>query len=175
MNCMSEKHSDQIAEEIKKRLMDCIPARLQRPDLFPQYLECVMDLMDHDTVKRMNQYIQHGDVTTLKHCILVSYRSYLLCRMIGLDYRSAARGGLLHDLFLYDWHEKDDDRRGLHAFRHPYVALANANGAFALNDMEQDIIKKHMWPLTVVMPKFPETLIVSTMDKYSAIVEFFKN
>ena len=45
---------------------------------------------------------------------------------------------------------------------------------FDLNDMEKDIIVKHMWPLTIVPPKFKESYIVTLVDKYCATKEFFK-
>jgi uncharacterized protein len=133
------------------------------------YCECVNDLMDSVTVKSMSNFVQHSDVTCLDHCISVSYGSYRLCRFLKLDCRSAARGALLHDLFLYDWHVASP-QRGLHAFVHPSIALENA-GVFELNDTEKDIIKKHMWPLTVIPPRHSESLIVSLVDKYCAMCE----
>jgi uncharacterized protein len=96
----------------------------------------------------------------------------LVCRYLGLDYCSAARGGLLHDFFLYDWHITKQ-QKGLHGFTHPYTALKNANRFFNLNDLEKDIIVKHMWPLTIRLPKYKETLIVVLVDKYCAIMEIF--
>ncbi len=49
---------------------------------------------------------------------------------------------MLHDLFLYDWRKKQDDRKGLHAFTHPKTAYKNASKLFALNEKEKDIILK---------------------------------
>ncbi len=40
--------------------------------------------------------------------------------------------------------------------------------------MEKDIIKKHMWPMTAVPPKYKESFIVTCVDKYCATIEFFK-
>jgi uncharacterized protein len=134
-----------------------------------QYRECVVDLLDSDTVKSMSNFIQHNEVTCLEHCISVSYYSFLVCRLFNIDCRSAARGALLHDLFLYDWHDTAP-QEGLHAFVHPKIALKNA-GVFELNETEKDIIKKHMWPLTVIPPKHFESLIVSCVDKYCAFKE----
>ena len=122
----------------------------------------------------MEYFTQHGGVTCLEHCLWVSYKSFLLCRYMGLDFRSAARGGLLHDLFLYDWHVKNSSR-GLHAFSHPHTAYQNASHCFDLNELEEDIIIKHMWPLTVILPKYPESLVVSMVDKYCAVAEFFNS
>ena len=30
--------------------------------------------------------------------------TYKWCKALGLDYESATRAGMIHDLFLYDWH-----------------------------------------------------------------------
>ena len=70
----------------------------------PEYLALVADILEHPDVLSMEQYTQHGETTCLRHSLNVSYLSYLYCRDHGLDVRAVARGGLLHDLFLYDWH-----------------------------------------------------------------------
>lgn len=162
--------------ETRKALVEAlgrVSDKTPEEELLRLFHACVSDLIQHRTVLRMENFTQHGGVTCLDHCLFVSYKSFLLCRRLGLDYRSAARGGLLHDLFLYDWHEKDASRR-LHAFRHPGIALKNAAGCFALSNRERDIIRKHMWPLTVIFPRYPETLIVSMFDKYCAVAEFLR-
>jgi len=144
------------------------------PDSFAdmEYLDCIRELIGHEMVRSMKNYIQHSDIDCLEHSLYVSYSSYLVCRRMGLDYRSAARGGLLHDFFLYDWHIEKPDR-GLHGFAHPRIALRNANQYFHLNELEQDIISRHMWPLTVTPPKYKETCIVIATDKYCALMEIF--
>lgn len=138
-----------------------------------EYEKCISDLIQDETVRSMENYIQHSDITCIEHSIYVSYISYLICRYIGLDYRSAARGGLLHDFFLYDWHITKPSN-GLHGFTHPYTALENANRVFDLNNLEKDIIVKHMWPLTVKLPKYKEAFIVAFVDKYCASMEIIK-
>jgi len=140
-----------------------------------EYLEYVADLLNSEIVKSMDKYIQHGTTTTLEHCINVSYISYKLAKKFHLDAKSTARAGLLHDLFLYDWRMKyrDPKNYGLHGFVHPKIALRNALEQFELNVKEQDIIVKHMWPMTVVLPKYKESYIVTLTDKYSAIREIY--
>lgn len=80
---------------------------------------------------------------------------------------------MLHDLFLYNWRKRVDGRKGLHAFTHPRTALENASSIFTLNDMETDIILKHMWPLTFNFPRYKESYIVTFVDKYCALEESF--
>lgn len=143
---------------------------------FSEFLNCIEDLIEDEKIESLNDFTQHGSVTCFDHSLSVSYYSYGVCRLLRLDYRSAARGGLLHDLFLYDWH-KSKLIGGLHGFTHPYTALENAKKSFQLNKMEKDIIVKHMWPLTILLPKYKESFVVSFVDKYVALIEigkFFK-
>ena len=135
-----------------------------------EYENCVSDLLAHEMTKMMKNFIQHGNTSCLEHCINVSYCSYLICKRLGLDYRSAARGGLLHDFFLYDWHV-DKPYKGLHGLVHPRIALQNASRYFNLNDKEKDIIQKHMWPLTLKPPRYRESFVVLCADKYCAFRE----
>ena len=81
---------------------------------------------------------------------------------------------MLHDLFLYDWRKKQPDRKGLHAFTHGKTACENACKLFDLNDKEKDIIIKHMWPVTLSLPKSREAFILTFVDKYCAISESFE-
>lgn len=137
-----------------------------------RYMECVYDIMNNEKFKEMNNYIQHGTTTTLEHCISVSYISYKICKYYNFDYISAARGGLLHDLFLYDWHTHcKETGNHFHGLTHPRTALNNAKKYFDLNDVERDIILKHMWPLTVIPPKHMEGYVVMYADKYCGFIE----
>ncbi len=65
-------------------------------------------------------------------------------------------------------------RKGFHAFTHPKKALENAYNLFELNDKEKDIILKHMWPITIYLPKYKESYIITLVDKYCAIQESIK-
>ena len=136
-----------------------------------EFKEIIKDIINNETVLQMQNYRQHYDTSCFEHCMNVSYFSYLICKKYKLDYKSIARAGMLHDLFLYDWRIKQADKKGLHAFNHPRIALENANRLFNLNDKEQDIILKHMWPLTVKLPKYKESYVIGFVDKYCAIKE----
>lgn len=162
MSSPRDNSADKISTNDKKQNCD-------------SFTDCISDLISNNSVKSMKRFIQHSDVSCLEHCVNVSYYSFLVCRFLRLDCCSAARGGLLHDLFLYDWHRNSTEkpRKGMHAFTHPKIALQNA-GIFNLNDIEKDIIKKHMWPLTIIPPRYPEALVVSFVDKYCAVIETFK-
>lgn len=137
-----------------------------------EYKLCVNELIFHQSVQAMKRYPHHSSITCYKHCIHVSFYSYLLCKIFLLDYKSAARGALLHDLFLYDWKNTKRDE-GMHGFVHPKIALNNASSYFNLNNIEKDTIIKHMFPLTIYPPKFKESIVVCIVDKLCASVEIF--
>jgi len=136
------------------------------------YASCVSDLISHDMVWSMGNYTQHVDISCLEHSFYVSYISYIVCKRLKLDYISAARGGLLHDFFLYDWH--GTGLKGMHGLKHPRIALCNANKYFDLNDIEKDIIRKHMWPLTIMPPAHIEAFVVILIDKYCTCMEILQ-
>ena len=143
-----------------------------------EFNEILSDILSNETVKQMHNYIQHGEISCYTHCYYVAYYTYLICKKLKLDYKSAVRGAMLHDLFLYDWHitsPADINEKGVHAWAHPRIALKNASKIFNLNDTEKDIIRNHMWPVTLKFPKTKEAFIVSCMDKYSATAETFMN
>lgn len=143
-----------------------------------EFNEILSDILSNETVKQMHNYIQHGEISCYTHCYYVAYYTYLICKKLKLDYKSAVRGAMLHDLFLYDWHTTspaDINEKGVHALAHPRIALKNASKIFTLNDTEKDIIRNHMWPVTLKFPKTKEAFIVSCMDKYSATAETFMN
>ena len=130
----------------------------------------IYDIKINNTVLQMKQFRQHYNTSCYDHCLYVSYFTYLICKKLHLNYISGARAGMLHDLFLYDWRKKEN-RKGFHAFTHPKSAFNNASKLFELNDMEKDIILKHMWPVTLTPPKYKETYIITLTDKFSAILE----
>ena len=90
-----------------------------------------------------------------------------------MDYKSAARAGMLHDFFLYDWRIKNG-RKGLHAFTHGKTACKNASELFELSEKEKDMIIKHMWPVTPQFPKSKEGFILTFIDKHCALAEAIK-
>ena len=115
---------------------------------------------------------QHGSTSVYQHSINVAYLSLWLAGRLPLrtDRRALVRGALLHDYFLYDWHKKDDGHRW-HGFRHGKTAARNAKQDYRLNRLEEYIIARHMFPLTVLPPKSKEGWMVCLADKWCAAEE----
>ena len=122
-----------------------------------------------------HEFIQHGEVTVYAHVTSVARASLSFAERLGragisVDRASLLRGALLHDYFLYDWHDPDPSHR-LHGFRHPFFALARAEEDFELTSRERNIIVRHMFPLVPVPPTCREAWIVCLADKWCALRE----
>ncbi|MCM1091211.1 MAG: phosphohydrolase [Butyrivibrio sp.] len=132
------------------------------------------DILHSDNFQSTKAHIQHGNMTVNKHCIDVAKCSLAISEKLHIpcNRRELIRGALLHDYFLYDWHSKEHVQPyKLHGFFHPGIALKNASKEYKLTPREKDIIKKHMWPLTVIPPTCREAWIVTTADKWCSLLE----
>ena len=137
-----------------------------------EFENIIKDISENNTVLKMQKYEHHVHTTCYDHCKNVAYYSYLITKKLGLNYVSTAKACMVHDLFLYNWKGHRIRKGGLHGFIHPKIALENANKLFDFTEKEQDIILKHMWPMTIILPKYKESYIVAMVDKYCAIMEY---
>lgn len=130
------------------------------------------DILSSDGMKKEKSIKQHRTTTTFDHSIGVVYFSLLIAKYFRLKVseKELVRGALLHDYFLYDWHDPDPSHR-LHGFSHAKTALKNAEKDFELTDIERDIIVKHMFPLNIKAPSCKESAVVCIADKICAICE----
>jgi uncharacterized protein len=131
-----------------------------------------MGIIEHPEYKKLKN-IDHHDKDVYSHNLKVAWISYLTAIKLQLHVQEMVRGALLHDFFLYDWREKGaKDEFFPHGFTHPFVAKKNAERVFgSITPIERDIIIKHMWPLTVIPPSYPESFLVSFIDKLVASKE----
>ena len=141
------------------------------------FLSCVEDLLYTPQVQSMKEIRHHPGTSCYDHSLFVSYVAFRLARRWGLDYRAAARAGLLHDLYLYDPRSRtrEQDRYlGVQCFAHPREALKNAWALCgALTPKEENCIISHMWPLARQMPRCREALVLNLSDKLCATLEVF--
>ena len=134
------------------------------------------EILDSENMKREKRFIQHANVSTYDHSISVATMSLTLATIfrVKVDKVSLVRGALLHDFFLYDWHDKTAMPKA-HAYLLPLIAFDNAKKEFKLNAIEKNIIQAHMFPLSIVMPKYKESWIVTMADKICAANEVTSN
>ncbi len=148
---------------------------MKQKNLNPKIKEYGKDVLKSDSFRSMKEFKQHGDVSVLSHSLRVAERSLKFSNAlqklhIELDEKAIVRGALLHDYFLYDWHEKNVYHR-LHGFTHARTALRNAEREYSLTPMEREIIVKHMFPLNIKPPTCKEAWIVNLADTYCSTGE----
>lgn len=145
-------------------------------ELHKKLKEHAADILSSEKFQGTRMHIQHGSIPVHRHSIDVAKQSLIISKGLKLNVneRELVRGALLHDYFLYDWHNTKLEGGKLHGFYHPGIALKNAKKDYSLTDREKDIIKKHMWPLTLYIPKYKESWVVTMADKYCSTLETLK-
>jgi uncharacterized protein len=135
-----------------------------------EYYTLVEDILKNKEFNEIDK-IEHHGTSRMLHSMRVSYYSYLISKALRLHNSEVARGGLLHDFFMSS-EERTSKDRFVSTFTHPKYAVKNADNTFEINDLERDIIKTHMFPVNIAIPKYLESWIVSLVDKGVATYEF---
>lgn len=142
-----------------------------------RFRELSYHVVGQGRVLQMNDYVQHGTTSTLEHTLTVAYRALALARglRISVDEQSLVRGAILHDYYLYDWHDHEHAPDQWHGYTHPGHALRNAEQDFPdLTAIERDVISRHMFPFHPLPPHTREGWLVCTADKLCSLQEFFR-
>lgn len=138
-----------------------------------KYKNIVKPILRDNNFKK-TYYIEHHGISRMDHSLKVSYYSYKIAKKLGLNYEVVARAGLLHDFYL-DGDERNTFQKFKDTFNHPKKALLTTNKYFKLNDMEQNIIVSHMFPLYYKLPKYRESFLVNIVDKFIGCHEMLKS
>ena len=118
-----------MRDMIKKENKLCFQHRMERKTEKSFQLSAGRQRLLAETIRELKQEgrldeeklaMQHGTTSIYRHSLNVAYTSLWMMErwQIRLEPKSLVRGALLHDYFLYDWHQKDSAHR-LHGFRHP--------------------------------------------------------
>ena len=137
-----------------------------------EYTKLVDDILSNNEFNKLD-HIEHHGISRYDHSLKVSYYSYKIAKTLKLDDKDVARAGLLHDFFLSD-PNRTTKERFVSTFNHPKKAAKNAKDVFGINEKEEDIIKSHMFPVNLTVPKYAESWIVNGVDKCIGAYEFFK-
>ncbi len=124
-------------------------------------------ILKHEEYQKLKDIGHHG-ITRYDHCFRVAYYTYYVTRLLHLNYREATRAALLHDFFT---DEVSEENAIFKLRRHPMAAVKKSKKYFEISELEEDIIKTHMFPVTFTPPKYLESWIVDFIDDISAIYE----
>lgn len=99
----------------------------------------------------------------------VSYDCYKIGKKLKLDYKALAIAGLLHDFYEKPWQDCFEKKKIFekHGFVHAENARKNAKKFYPhlVNEKIEDMIKTHMFPLNIRLPKYKESWLLTFIDK----------
>ncbi len=147
-----------------------------RNDRKERFYEMIEKYKKAPDVVSMERFVQHGNTSTLGHSENVAWVSFLVNEKLHLnaDEKILVDAAILHDFYLYDWHDRKSDRtdRLIHRYNHPEIACENAKKRFEISQKTQNAIRSHMWPVSIKrIPRSKEAAIICMADKYCAFVE----
>lgn len=133
-------------------------------------------LLNNKDVLKMKGFIQHGKISTYEHSIDVTKTALYLNTKLKLnaDEKTIVEAGLLHDFYLYDWHNASVrvPLLKMHGFTHAKTAANNARNLLKVDDKICQAIESHMWPLNLfAIPKSKEAWLLCIADKICATKE----
>ena len=173
----------------KQVLRDIDPAIVLSPS-FDEWFRIVKVVLLNDEFQKRKYFMHHHNLSVWDHSILVSFKSFLIAKNIGADCTVCALAGILHDFYPQAWLYSEelaqiDDGKYLkeinvkkplfkmHGFTHGKEAALNYVKYFPKleDDKITDSIKRHMFPLTLIPPKYIEGIIITSVDKLNSLSE----
>ena len=140
---------------------------------YEEFFAFAGEVIDAGRLRLEARYVQHGTTSTLLHSIAVAFHAEQMARRCGhvAHINEIRRAGLLHDYYLYDWHDRSIKTQG-HATHHAARALANALEDYPdLTALERDAIRCHMFPINPTPPCSEVGWCITAADKRCALHE----
>ena len=133
-----------------------------------EYYDIYSEFYQNNKYREMKNISHHGN-NRLDHINRVGKMTFYLSKAFEFDYVSSTRGALMHDFFS----QNEIDSKKMYALKlHPQIALKNSKKFFKVNEIEEDIIANHMFPITINKPKYKESKLVCICDKLVSGYEF---
>lgn len=119
----------------------------------------------------------HYNSNVADHSYSVAMTSLKVCKVLNklhikTDNKAMVRGALCHDLGLAKYRHTYTTGKQC-CFQHPVDSVDVAKALLRdMNDTEEDIIRHHMFPLTIHPPKTVEGYVITYADKYCSVKDF---
>lgn len=142
-------------------------------NLYKEYYNIVKDILHNKEFCKRKKYEHHYNESVYEHCLRVSFDAFCIAKKYKLDYKSVAIAGLLHDFYDKPWQDNNEKKPLLkkHGFVHAKEALKNSQKYFKeyMNDIIENSIERHMFPLNITPPKYIEGWLLVLIDKVDSI------
>lgn len=137
-----------------------------------EFNSLVEDITSNKKFDKLNKELHHG-ISRYEHSMRVACWTYKITNILKMKKSDeTTRAALLHDFYI----DKDlsSEKSYQKLGEHPNIALENSLHYFELDDIQQDIIKSHMFPCTKDIPKYKESWLVSLVDKTVSTYEMLR-
>lgn len=132
---------------------------------------CIQDIVKNEKFNKLKEELHHG-ITRYDHSYRVAKWTHIIGKIFKMkNLEQTTRAALLHDFYI------NEDLTGNGAQRlgrHPEIALENSLKYYKLDNIQKDIIKSHMFPCNLTIPKHKESWLVSTVDKVVGTYEMLR-
>ena len=136
------------------------------------------EIIDSERFRAAEAIPHHLAGNVAQHSLNVAKEScriaeWLNRRGLQVDVKDAVRGSLLHDIGMT---EKEVFRSPFwkKAYTHPERGAELARDEYRATSVQEDAIRRHMWPICIVPPKHAVGWIVLTADKICSIKELLR-
>lgn len=132
----------------------------------------IKDILENEEFQKL-KYENHHGITRYEHVYRVTKKTYDICKFFKMKkIKETTRAALLHDFYLDSQLSEYNSAEKLN--KHANKALENSLKYFKLSKLQQDIIKSHMFPCNLTIPKYKESWLVTLVDKNVAAYEMLK-
>ena len=157
---------------------------------FTEWYKIVEKILENPEFQKRKLFMHHHNITVWEHSILVSFKAYMAAQYFNADKNICAIAGLLHDFYSQAWistEELENLENGkytslmkkkkpfykMHGFTHAKDASLNYVKFFPEleNKKIANSIKRHMFPLTPIPPRYKEGIIINIIDKFNSMSE----
>lgn len=132
---------------------------------------CIQDIINNNKFNKLKKELHHG-ITRYDHSYRVAKWTHIIGTIFHMkNIENTTRAALLHDFYV------NNDLTGSGPKRlgtHPAAALTNSLKYYELDNIQQDIIKSHMFPCNMTIPKYKESWLVSSIDKIVGTYEMLR-
>lgn len=137
-----------------------------------EFNSLVEDITNNKQFNKLEDELHHG-ITRYEHSMRVARWTYKVCKLFKMNNKDeVTRAALLHDFYVNE--DLVSSNGATKLGEHPTKALENSLKYFDLNEIQQDIIKTHMFPCNFDIPKYKESWLVSGVDKLVSTYEMLR-
>jgi uncharacterized protein len=137
-----------------------------------EFNSIIEDITNNNKFNKLSKELHHG-ITRYEHSMRVARWTYKICNLLKMKNKEdVTRAALLHDFYINEDLVSDNGASKLG--EHPSVALENSKKYFDISEIQADIIKTHMFPCNLDVPKYKESWLVSCVDKIVGTYEMLR-